>query len=175
MFVWLVAQLLYTTAPHCSLLVGTEHAQGRGILKAGVVTADAPSRLSYRLETPQGQVMAQTFGEPLLMSLTLKASSQQPTASFTCTQKKNQQSVQRVRAPYVMCTTGGETSWWGRGQLSFTVNDMPVQVRADSRELRISVSDPRVGFVAAWRERRADTNAPLLLETGAQSVLCLVL
>jgi hypothetical protein len=175
MVAWLVAQVLLTAAPHCSLFAGTEHVQGRGELAVHGMVGVAATRTAYSLSASGYNISAQTFGTPRLMSVTWKPSDQANPVTMTCTQKPEHRFTPRGLSPYVVCIQQNGKPMLGRGELSYEVNDLSVRVRADSQELRISATDLRFGFVAAWRERLAGTLAPLLLQTGVQKTLCLVL
>ena len=175
MVAWIVAQVLLTAAPHCSLFSGTEHVQGRGDLAVHGMVGVATTRTAYSLSVAGRNVRAQTFGAPRLMSVTWKLPGQVDPVTMTCTQKRDHLVIPRDLSPYVVCIHQDGKPMLGRGELSYDKENLRLRVRADSQELRISATDARFGFVAAWRARPAGTLSPLLLQTGVQKTLCLVL
>ena len=175
MMTWLFASLFLMVEPHCSLFAGTQHIQGRGTLTKNDVVAVAASRSEYTLRADSQEVAAQAFGTPALMSLTWQRPAETFAVSFTCTQKRNQPHGSDGSMPYVVCTQGLSEPIWGKGALSVRTDGLQMTVSATSSELRISTSDPQLGFVAAWRERSGPSLTPLMLSVGVQNMLCLVL
>ena len=172
-----IALLFLIAPPSCSLFEGTEHLRGQPPLTLAGLIATAQDPSAYRLRSADLDVSAQSFGRPLLMSLTWQRPGKPAPATMTCTQKRGGTSQLSQSTPAILCTTREQQHVVGTGHVRFherkTATDWTVQ--ATQTELRIAVTGPEVGFIAAWRERPPAQFIPLWLEFGTHAVLCLVL
>jgi len=165
------------SSPSCSLFEGTDHLRGQPPLTLSGLIATAQDTSTYRLRSAGLDVSAQSFGRPLLMSLTWQRPGKPVPATMTCTQKRGGKSQQSQSAPVILCTTRDQQHVLGTGHLRFHDRETATDwtIHATQTELRMAVTGTEVGFLAAWRERPPAQFIPLWLQFGTHAVLCLVL
>ena len=172
-----IALFLLMSPPSCSLFEGTEHLRGQPPLTLAELTATARDTSAYQLKSGGLDVSAQSFGHPLLMSLTWQRPGKQAPATMTCTQKRGSARPENQSKPVILCATRDQQHVLGTGHVRFHDRKMVTDwtVHATPTELRMAVTSTEVGFVAAWRERSPEQFIPLWLQIGTHAVLCLVL